>query len=135
MLNNLDPNLNFTCDQSDKGLSFLNLFIYKDGNSLKSDIFYKDTDSHDYLPFNSCHPRHIKTNIPGNLARMICTIVEDPVKKAFRLQELRQWLRKGGYPRRLVNNQINKFRYKDINYLRNKVVSDNNDNLLVYSGA
>jgi hypothetical protein len=132
MLNNLDPNLNFTCEQSDRGLSFLNLFIYKDGNSLKSDIFYKDTDSHDYLPFNSCHPRHIKTNIPGNLARMICTIVEDPIRKAFRLQELRQWLRNGGYPRRLVNNQINKFRFKDIKYLRNKVASEKNDNLLVY---
>ena len=132
MLNNLDPNLNFTCEQSDSGLSFLNLFIYKDGNFLKSDIFYKDTDSHDYLPFNSCHPRHIKTNIPGNLARMICTIVDDPVRKAYRLQELRQWLRSGGYPRRLVNNQINKFRFKDVQYLRNKVACDKSDNLLVY---
>jgi hypothetical protein len=105
MLNNMEPNLNFTCEQSDVGLSFLNLFIYKENKTIKSDIFYKDTDSHEYMPFRSCHPRHIKINIPGNLARMICTIVDDPVRKAHRLQELRQWLRAGGYPRRLVNSK------------------------------
>ena len=122
ILNNLDPSINFTCEQSDTGLSFLNLYMYKDNGSIKSDIFYKDTDSHDYLPFNSCHPRHIKTNIPGNLARMICTIVQDPDRKEHRLQELKKWLRNAGYPKGLVNNQIKKFKYKDIYFLRNKVV-------------
>ena len=132
ILNNLDPSINFTCEQSDTGLSFLNLYMYKDNGSIKSDIFYKDTDSHDYLPFNSCHPRHIKTNIPGNLARMICTIVQDPDRKEHRLQELKKWLRNAGYPKGLVNNQIKKFKYKDIDFLRNKVVYEKSDNLLVY---
>ena len=132
ILNNLDPSIKFTCEQSDTGLSFLNLYIYKDNGCIKSDIFYKDTDSHDYLPFNSCHPRHIKTNIPGNLARMICTIVQDPVRKEHRLHELKKWLRNAGYPRRLVNNQINKFKYKDINVLRNKVIHEKSNSLLVY---
>ena len=100
--------------------------------SIKSDIFYKKTDSHDYMPFRSCHPRHIKINIPGNLARMICTIVDDPAKKELRLQELRQWLRNGGYPRRLVGNKINQFRNKNSYDLRQKVVHDKNDQLLVF---
>lgn len=132
MLNALDSHLNFTCEQSDTGLPFLNLFIYKDNMSIKSDIYYKSTDSHDYMPFRSCHPRHIKINIPGNLARMICTIVDDPLRKEHRLQELRQWLRNGGYPRRLVSSKINQFRFKDTQFLRNKVVRDNSDQLLVF---
>lgn len=132
MLNNLDINLNFTSEQSDKGLSFLNLFIYKDNKSIKSDIFYKDTDSHDYMPFRSCHPRHIKVNIPGNLARMICTIVEDPVRKEHRLQELRQWLCNGGYPRDLINTKINEFCHQDTQVLRNKVIHEKSDQLLVF---
>ena len=96
------------------------------------DLANPDTDSHDYLPFNSCHPRHIKTNIPGNLARMICTIVDDPVRKEHRLQELRKWLRNAGYPKGLVNNQISKFKYKDTKYLRDKVSNQKSDTLLVY---
>ena len=134
MLNNMDSNLKFTCENSDVGLPFLNLFLYKDNDhkSIKSDIYYKDTDSHDYMPFRSCHPRHIKINIPGNLARMICTIVDDPDRKAHRLQELRQWLRSGGYPRRLVGRKINQFRFQDTTFLRNKVIRDKSDKLLVY---
>ena len=132
ILNNLDPSIKFTCEQSDTGVSFLNLYIYKENGKIKSDVFYKDTDSHDYLPFNSCHPRHIKTNIPGNLARMICTIVDDPVRKEHRLHELKQWLRIAGYPKGLVNNQISKFKHKDVNFLRNKVAHEKSDSLLVY---
>ena len=63
---------------------------------------------------------------------MICTIVDDPVRKSHRLQELKQWLRKSGYPRRLVNKKINNFRFKDQKYLRNKVLHDKDNNLLVY---
>ena len=131
ILNNLDPSLNFTCEQSDTGLSFLNLFVYKDAG-IKTDIFYKDTDSHDYLPFNSCHPRHIKINIPGNLARMICTIVDDPVRKDHRLRELKTWLRNAGYPKRLINNKINQFKFKNTQYLRNKVNYEKSDRVLVF---
>ena len=63
---------------------------------------------------------------------MICTIVQDPARKEHRLHELKKWLRNAGYPKRLVNNQINKFKYKDITFLRNKVVYEKSDNLLVY---
>ena len=134
ILNNLDHNLCFTCEQSDSGLPFLNLFLYKDNTSkcIKADMYYKDTDSHDYLPFRSCHPRHIKVSIPGNLARMICTIVDDPSRKITRLQELKQWLRKCGYPRRLVGSKINQFQHKDTNFLRNKLAHDKDTNLLVF---
>ena len=45
ILNNLDPSIKFTCEQSETGLSFLNLHIYKENGTIKTDIFYKDTDS------------------------------------------------------------------------------------------
>ena len=63
ILNSLDSNIQFTHECSDVGLSFLNVFLYIENNKLLTDIYYKNTDSHDYLPFNSCHPRHIKENI------------------------------------------------------------------------
>ena len=132
MLNNLHPMITFTMESNEEGLSFLNLFIYKENNFIKTDIYYKPTDSHDYLPFNSCHPRHTKFNVPGNLARMICSIVEDPDKKTSRLSELKGWLLKCGYPSNLITHSFNK--YIDENYadLRFKDFSESSDDILAF---
>ena len=40
-------------------------------------IFYKKTDTQRCVPFNSCHPKQCKNNIPFTLARIICTIMEN----------------------------------------------------------
>ena len=118
ILNNLHPMISFTKEQSDKGLSFLNLYIYIEKGFIKSDIFYKPTDTHEYLPYKSCHPRHIKNNIPSNLARMICTIVEDPSIKENRLNDLKYWLHKCGYPPNLVTSSIAKHKNENFETLR-----------------
>ena len=124
ILNNLDPNLKFTFECSDSKVSFLNLLIYKSHDKIMSDVYYKDTDTHDYLPFTSCHPRHTTTNIPGNLARMICTIVDDPDRRAQRLQELFTWLSNSGYPPGLIDEQIYKILSLDSTTLRQSVVKE-----------
>ena len=122
ILNSLDTNINFTHEISHKGLPFLNVFIYIENNKILTDVFYKPTDSHDYLPFNSCHPRHIKINIPKTLARIICTIVEDPARKLFRLNELETWLLKAGYPAHLINNGLKSVMEIDQLSLRTKTM-------------
>ena len=121
ILNSLNESIHFTYDVSNEGLSFLNVFLYIENNQILTDIFYKSTDSHDYLPFNSCHPRHIKVNIPKTLARMICTIVKDPERKLFRLGELKQWLLKAGYPFHLINNSFRQILAIDQLTLRTKI--------------
>ena len=121
ILNSLDTSINFTYEASTKGLSFLNVFLYIENNKLLTDVFYKPTDSHDYLPFNSCHPRHIKVNIPKTLARIICTIVSDPERKLFRLRELKEWLLKAGYPFDLINNGFKSILEIDQITLRTKI--------------
>ena len=131
ILNSLDENIKFTFESSEQSISFLNLFIYKDEGKIKTDVFYKDTDSHDYLPFNSCHPRHTKKNIPFTLSRMICSIVTDPTRREFRLQELETWLLKAGYPMGLIKSAAKKFIDVDPNTLWEKVVHENDD-LLVF---
>ena len=122
ILNNLDSNIEFTYDSSDYGLSYLNLFIYIESNKLLTDVYYKPTDSHDYLPFSSCHPRHTKNNIPENLARIICTIVDDQDRKQYRLTELKSWLKRSGYPIKLINNAFYKVSKIDKMTLRTKAL-------------
>ena len=130
IINNLHPSLTFTKEQNETGLSFLNLFIYKENGFIKSDIFYKPTDSHDYLPFNSCHPRHIKSNVPSNLARMICSIVEDPVRREKRLGDLKSWLLKCGYPKMLIKFCFSKYENENCESLRTQIDRSNSDDVL-----
>lgn len=130
ILNDLDPNLKYTCDQSVSKIPFLNICVYKDNNRILTDVFYKGTDTHDYLPFNSCHPRHIKTNIPKNLARMICCIVDDPDRREMRLQELFSWLSDCGYPHLTINEAFKKITSLDRNCFRTIVTPEESKSLV-----
>ena len=121
ILNSLDSDIQFTHECSVTGLPFLNVFLYIEDKKLLTDVYYKSTDSHDYLPFNSCHPRHTKANIPKTLARIICTIVQDPIRKLDRLSELKTWLLKAGYPCGLINYGFSKILEIDQQTLRTKV--------------
>ena len=81
ILNSIDDNIKYELQVSNKNLKnespFLDVrIIIKDGTTL-TDIYSKDTDTFNYLPFNSCHPRHITRNIPFVLARRIRGIVSD----------------------------------------------------------
>ena len=135
ILNTLSNNIQFTHEQSDEKIPFLNLMLYKEGGEIKTDIYYKKTDSHDYLPFNSSHPRHTKINVPSTLARMVCQIVVDPQRKAMRLQELKTWLLCSGYKPSLITNCIHKYCDMDYRELRKKVVTENNKEKIVFVGT
>ena len=44
-------------------------------NSVKTDIYYKPTNTHDYLPYDSAHPDYTKNNILYNLAKRILYLI------------------------------------------------------------
>ena len=107
-LSELDPQLNFTLDQNGSTVTFLDVKVYTVDSKISTDIFYKKTDSRQYLDYKSCHPRHIKNNIPYNLARRICTIVSDDQRLKIRLSELKSYLKKCNYPESVIMNGIEK---------------------------
>lgn len=106
LLNNMNPNIKFTMSTSTKQLPFLDILVLKDGRNLKCDLFSKVTDTKRYVPFSSNHPRHIKTNIPFNLARRIRKIVDDPVTETTRYEELFKDLRYQQYPAEIIKEGI-----------------------------
>eukprot|EP00061_Rhincodon_typus_P006112 g26406.t1 len=53
--NTLHPNLKFTWTISDTSLSFLDLSVSISGDCLKTNIYFKPTDSHSYLDYTSSH--------------------------------------------------------------------------------
>ena len=83
-----------------KQLNFLDVsIIVHSKNSIETDIFYKETNSHDYLLYYSAHPEYCKNNVPFNLAKLIIVFVFNEGKVSNRLKELRNWLRNCKYPR------------------------------------
>ena len=78
------------------------------------------TDTHQYLDFTSSHPRYTKINIPYNLARRICAIVDDEKVRNTRLKELQVMLLKRNYPKELVQTGISKA--KTLNQLELRTV-------------
>ena len=117
----------FTFEASEEKISFLNISIYRKNNKFETDVFYKKTDNHEYLPFKSCHPRHCKDNIPFTLARIVCSIVSEPQVKTQRLEELSMWLREAGYPEDKIWDSFQKVSEIDQKILRQKVQREKND--------
>ena len=51
MLNNINPKIQFTMEFSSEKLLFLDILICKENTEIHTDIYYKGTDSHQYLDF------------------------------------------------------------------------------------
>ena len=112
-LNNLHEDINFTLEAAHfiernnnqaQILNFLdiNIALLENGN-IETDVFYKPTNSHKYLNYQSFHPRHVKDNIPFNLAKRLIVFVTNCEKMEFRLTQLKAWLKKCGYPDKIVD--------------------------------
>ena len=80
-------------------INFLEITVLLHENCyVESDIFYEETNNHDYLNYDSHHPNHMKYNIPFSFTNRILVFVSDEQKVALRLKELRIWLLNCGYP-------------------------------------
>ena len=73
------------------------LYLDEDVN-IWTDVFYKETNTHDYLNFTSHHPEHTTRNIPFVLAKRIIVFTSEANLVEQHLNDLRFWLKKCGYP-------------------------------------
>ena len=130
LLNSLQPKIKFTMEQSTDNLPFLDILLYKEGNKLYTDIYYKGTDTHQYLDFRSCHPKHTKCNIPYCLAGRICTIVKKNDLREQRLSEFKNFLRKQIYPEQIITTGIEKAQKLNIQGLRSALKETHHNEIL-----
>ena len=116
IINNLNPSIQFTLERSKKyvvgnqqiqELPFLDVMvIVKDNTTFTTDIFYKETNSHFYLDYNSHHPQHMKDNIPYGLAKKLICFVPNYEQLEFRLDQLKTWLLARNYPAHIIDKKI-----------------------------
>ena len=64
MLNSLYKDLKFKIQTSCVQLPFLDILFMKEGIPVSTDIYYKATDSKQYLNFNSCNRNTQKITYP-----------------------------------------------------------------------
>ena len=119
-LNTLHPMIKYTIEVNVikhvnglrlKILNFLDvLLILHESGKVEIDIYYKDTNSHDYLDFYSHHPDHTKKNIVYGLAKKIVEFVSNYDTEQQRLEELYDYLVACNYPAGIVRKGIHNAR-------------------------
>ena len=79
-------------------MNFLDVsVILHSDRTIGTDIYYKDTNGHDYFSYNSAHLDHAKDNVPYNLAKRITVFDSNKQKIEYRLTELKNWLKSCKY--------------------------------------
>ncbi|XP_014778431.1 uncharacterized protein LOC106875004 [Octopus bimaculoides] len=106
LINSINHSIQFTMEYNHQQLPFLDILIIKRDTEIEADVFFKPTDSKQYLLFSSCHPKHTKINIPFNLARRICTIASNSKTREKQLQELKTSILDRKYPVSLIKSGI-----------------------------
>ena len=105
-MNSLGENLKFIFENPIRTLNFLDIQLKIVNNTLIFDIYYKPTNSFNYLTYSSCHPSHTKNNIALSLAKRIINIVTDNREK--RLSELKKHLIERNYPPQIIDYTFTK---------------------------
>ena len=118
ILQGLHRSIKFTAEESRKEISFLDIKLIIENNKIITDLYQKPTDSQQYVHFKSCHPSHTKRNIPFNLTRRYCTIIEKSTSRDEKLGNLKSCLVQQGYPSGLIDNGIKKANSIPIEELR-----------------
>ena len=120
ILNSMDSSIQFTISmltpttvkgKNYKTTNFLSLKLLKSNNGeIQTDVHYKDTNSHDYLSYDSHHPAHVKNNIAFCLAKTIIIFTSDKVTMEENLEDLKSWLLACGHPQHIIEKGIHNAR-------------------------
>jgi hypothetical protein len=106
-LNNFSP-LKFTFTHSLAKVTFLDVDVSLNNGFIQTAVHIKETNSMQYLHFNSCHPARCIRSIPYSLAVRAKRISNNPESEQQYLNLLQTKLEQRQYPQQLVKNQINR---------------------------
>ena len=109
-INGFHNSIKFTWEWSQEKVNFLDIQIINNGGQVDTDLYVKPTDKHQYLTYNSCHPRGCKTSIPYAQAMRLKRICSTQEAFERRAEELTEFLVHRGYQRNMVREQVQRAR-------------------------
>ena len=136
--NQVHPRIKLTLRYSTDSIEFLDVKVTLIDGFIKTDLFTKDTDKHQYLQVSSNHPRKVKEAIPYGLGLRLKRICSDPKDFQTRKVELKNHLKKRGYKETQVNDQLKKvdeLNREDLLKYKQKKQNDRVPLVLTYTDA
>ena len=107
-LNEFHPNLKFTYEKSKEKIIFLGVAIKLTNGKIVTDLYYKPTDSYQYLHHDSCHAEHIKRSIIFSQTLRLDRICSQKSYVDSHVKELKNWFSKRGYQAKVISEQVNR---------------------------
>ena len=106
--NTIHPRIQVELRSSKNSIEFLDVKTIIDNGYIKTDLFTKDTDKHQYLHISSNHPKNVKDSIPFGLGIRLKRIGSETSDYEKRKKELHGHLRKRGYKSKSIVKQFDK---------------------------
>ena len=107
-VSNFNPALQFTSTITETELPFLEMNLRISVDRIRTSVFYKETDTHNYLHFSSFHRDHCKRAIPHSQflrPRRLCSDDDDFLIKS---REMMAFLAQRGYPLTALEQDLRK---------------------------
>lgn len=103
-LNSSHSSIKFVGTVSDTCIPFLDVEVHLKNDLISTDLYTKPTNSHNYLPWNSCHPKGTKKGIIYSEALRVRRICSEQEFFNKRLYQLGGYLRSCNYPANYINS-------------------------------
>ena len=87
-------------------INFLDATVYLENEKIKTDLYVKPTDTHQYLHSSSCHSYHCKKGIRYSQTLRLNRIFSDSTSFHRRCNDLEKWLLERGYKEKEVRKQV-----------------------------
>ena len=116
VLGMLHPDINYTIEKGEidgqlQSINFLDIKVILHNNkTVETELFYKPTNNHHYLEYNSFHAKHVRDNIPYNFFKKIIVFTSDSKKEKSAINDMRTWLYKSNYPQVIVDKGLHNAR-------------------------
>ncbi len=131
VLNNLHTDINFTKECSPNEQAFLDVLVKNTEGIIHTDIYYKPTDSKQYLLFESSPATHKNKYTIFPQRGRLKTIVSDDTVLQTRIQALKLYLRKQHYPVHTIETGIQKALQLDRDVLL-KIKTKSSENIIPF---
>lgn len=106
-LNSIRDELQFTIHQDFHSVSFLDTMVtINTDQTLITDLYTKPTDRNGLLHYQSCHPRHVKNDLPKSQYTRVQRIVSDPTIRETRMRQMTTKFVKRGYPTHILRDEL-----------------------------
>ena len=105
-LNSFDRHLKIILEYTKEEINYLDVTLKLNNNQFNTDLYYKTTGSHQYLPYNSCKLEQMNKSRTDSQGFRIKRLQSDATSLTNNLNDVRSWFCNRGYTKSMVIEQL-----------------------------